>query len=135
MGGILLTMITYQRKNFCGELSERGASYATGEPFRFGGTMAADEHHVSWDVADNCVWFEITHAGKVVACRIDGDTLWKYFEAQAPTETFARPAFTQYEKAIRAVAVGKVAHGEFDSHPKRPEGIVWLRGRDVAADG
>jgi hypothetical protein len=32
-----------------------------------------------WDVKDNAVWFEITPLEESVVCRIDGDTLRKYF--------------------------------------------------------
>ena len=88
-----------------------------------------------WDVADNSVWFEIIHAGKAVACRIAGETLWDYFGAQSPAQLFAMPAFVLHRQKIEALAVEKAARGEFESHPRRPEAIVWLRSNDVAANG
>ena len=84
-----------------------------------------------WDVMDNAVWFEITQSEETVACRIDGDTLWKYFDAESAAEVFAMRAFTLHSPAIEALAIEKAARGEFNSYPTRPGRIVWLRGKDV----
>jgi hypothetical protein len=84
-----------------------------------------------WDVKDNAVWFEITPLEETVVCRIDGDTLRKYFGAESSAEVFAMRAFTLHSPAIEALAVEKAARGEFSPYPNRPGRIVWLRGKDV----
>ena len=85
-----------------------------------------------WDVIDNAVWFEITHSGKTIACRIDGATLWKYLGAESSTDPFALRAFTRQSAAIEALAVGKAERGEFEPHTSRGNQTVWLRASDVA---
>ena len=87
-----------------------------------------------WDVKDNAVWFEIVQSEKTVACRIDGDTLWKYFDAESSAEVFAMRAFTLHSPAIEALAVEKATRGEFSPYPNRPGHIVWLRGEDVEVE-
>ena len=89
----------------------------------------------AWDAVESCVWFEITYKAHTILCRIAGETLWDYFGARSPAQLFAMPAFVLHRQKIEALAVEKAARGEFDSHPKRPEGIVWLRIKDVAANG
>jgi Protein of unknown function (DUF1488) len=85
-----------------------------------------------WDVIDNAVWFEITHLGKSMACRIDGATLWEYLGAESPTHPFALRAFNLQSAAIEALAVGKAERGELEPPTRRGNHVVWLRARDVA---
>jgi Protein of unknown function (DUF1488) len=87
-----------------------------------------------WDVVENAVWFEITLSQNKVTCRIDGETLWKHFDADSPAETAAMRTFLLEQLAIEAFAAAKFLRGEYTTHATRRGPVVWPKPHDVILD-
>ena len=87
-----------------------------------------------WDVTDNAVWFEIVQSEKKVTFRIDGDTLWKYFDAESSAEIFAMRMFILQRPTIEALAAAKFQRGEYAAPMAGRGPVVWLRANDVVVD-